>query len=396
MAGARSNPVAVPAGKKVEGTSAYEEASLGAFATSVPYEPARAHSVLEQQSPGEFSDTDRSEGQRSRSDSDILVDAYRVMPLHIRSQAEQWELPRQELEFRSKIGAGRGGVAYQCSWRGLDCMAKMLPDSSDTKSEKSNFSMVDQLSPEWNDMISELSTISHLRHPNLVLFLGACTREGPLIILNEYLPGGNLEDYLNSRPRARGSYKVKLSVALGWGLDLARAICYLHNCNSAVVHRDLKPENLLLADDLRLKISDFGLSKTLMKEDQDSTQPHLQPGGEAGARWLATEILLNMPDCDEKVDIYAMAMILWYILTESFPFGNLHPTKILDHVSREGGRPPLHPVETRVGPELAGLLQWCWHAEPALRPPAERVVEELEAVAHGSTEGKPKKGCCVQ
>ncbi|KAJ1470080.1 kinase-like domain-containing protein [Baffinella frigidus] len=255
MAGARSNPVAVPAGKKVEGTSAYEEASLGAFATSVPYEPARAHSVLEQQSPGEFSDTDRSEGQRSRSDSDvsatprllhpcranwILVDAYRVMPLHIRSQAEQWELPRQELEFRSKIGAGRGGVAYQCSWR-------------------ANFSMVDQLSPEWNDMISELSTISHLRHPNLVLFLGACTREGPLIILNEYLPGGNLEDYLNSRPRARGSYKVKLSVALGWGLDLARAICYLHNCNSAVVHRDLKPENLLLADDLRLKISDFGL-----------------------------------------------------------------------------------------------------------------------------------------
>jgi serine/threonine protein kinase len=43
-------------------------------------------------------------------------------------------------------------------------------------------------------------------------------------------------------------------VALGWALDLARAVCYLHNCAAPVVHRDLKPANLLLTDDLRLKV----------------------------------------------------------------------------------------------------------------------------------------------
>jgi len=102
-------------------------------------------------------------------------------PIARRSQAEQWELPRHELAFIGKIGVGRGGVAYHCSWRGLDCMAKMLiqdtPEGGNAElsqrsqsSQRSQRSAAtpDQTSPEWADMITELSTISHLRHPNLV------------------------------------------------------------------------------------------------------------------------------------------------------------------------------------------------------------------------------------
>ena len=80
-----------------------------------------------------------------------------------------------------------------------------------------------------------------------------------------------------------------------------------------------------------------------MKESQDGQQPHLEPGAEGSARWLATEILLNMPDVDVKADIYAVGMVLWFILTEAYPFGTLPPSKIVQHVTCDGGRPPPRP-----------------------------------------------------
>jgi len=178
-----------------------------------------------------------------------------------------------------------------------------------------------------------------------------------------------------------------------------------------------------------------------MKESQDGQQPHLEPGAEGSARWLATEILLNMPDVNVKADIYAVGMVLWFILTEAYPFGTLPPGKIVQHVTCDGGRPPLAPIHARVNAETGALIQWwatrpgpsarrrrcvsrapavdppargpvqlrtkraadgerhrCWHAEPALRPSAERLVDELEAIARSTDArgGGRRKPCCVQ
>jgi hypothetical protein len=113
-----------------------------------------------------------------------LLRKFADIPLRVRGRAESWEVPRNQIRMDGEIGRGTGGVVYRAKWRGLECAAKLLSASS-------------QVSIEYFDMINEISVISHLRHPNLVLFLGACTVDEPLLILSEYMTGGSLEEHYN-------------------------------------------------------------------------------------------------------------------------------------------------------------------------------------------------------
>ena len=114
-----------------------------------------------------------------------IVEKLSNIPIHVRGRAEAWEIPRSQLQLSSKLGAGAGSVVFKCRWRGLDCAAKLLSDRNPTARD----------SGVYQEMVNEISIISHLRHPNLVLFLGACTvGSEPLVILSEYMAGGSLED----------------------------------------------------------------------------------------------------------------------------------------------------------------------------------------------------------
>lgn len=124
-----------------------------------------------------------------KSPSAEILDRYNRQPLHVRSRAEQWELLRSEIRLGDKVGEGDGGIIMHAQWRGLDVVAKMLKTENDKDGQIS-------ASIARADLINEISVLSRLRHPNLVMFLGACTIGEPLVILNEYMSGGNLEDYL--------------------------------------------------------------------------------------------------------------------------------------------------------------------------------------------------------
>ena len=188
--------------------------------------------------------------------TEILVQ-YNQQPIHVRSRAEQWELSRSEIQLTTKLGEGDGGVIYHAHWRGLDVVAKMLKTESDRPSQMDG-------AVARADLINEISVLSRLRHPNLVMFLGACTVKEPLIIINEYLSGGNLEDYLIKKRKGGAKGKPWMpppKQVLSWSIELARALCFLHGCSPVIIHRDLKPANLLLNEDGHLKVGDFGLSK---------------------------------------------------------------------------------------------------------------------------------------
>lgn len=88
----------------------------------------------------------------------------------------------------------------------------------------------------------EVDVLRRLRHPNIVQFLGACTRSNPVTIVSELLEGGSLADALESRPQP------PLRRVLEIALDCARGLNCLH-CASPhpILHRDLKPDNVMLA-----------------------------------------------------------------------------------------------------------------------------------------------------
>ena len=286
------------------------------------------------------------------------------VPLRVRSRAEAWELRSMEIQVGAEVGRGTGGVVYKCKWRGLECAGKVLCNSSSE-------------SIEYHDMINEISIISHLRHPNLVLFLGACTMQEPLLILSEFMSGGSLEARYNlMRGKLGKPWQPPRQQVHRWMMDLTRAVCFLHSCSNPIMHRDLKPSNLLLSEHDHLKVSDFGLCKTLKKVKEDGS-PYSMTGCTGTKRYMAPEVVLSRPDYDLKVDVYSMAMIFWYMCKGERPFEYVEPQLISVLASTRGLRPDSRAV--RWGP-IEHLIEQMWEEDPAKRPEATEILVTLKGV----------------
>ncbi|KAL3618499.1 hypothetical protein CASFOL_037581 [Castilleja foliolosa] len=115
----------------------------------------------------------------------------------------------------------------------------------------------------------ELSLLQKIRHPNVVQFLGAVTQSSPMMIVAEYLPKGDLHEYLKRKGAVKPAKALRFAMAIARGNELS---IHEHKPES-IIHRDLEPSNILRDDSGHLKVADFGVSKLLIvansvKEDR--------------------------------------------------------------------------------------------------------------------------------
>ena len=161
------------------------------------------------------------------------IPSHTRMLLPARPPHQAWPLThsaaRQEVEMLEWLAQGQCAQVYKARWRGIVAVAKVLKGSADYQSGWT-------LASARADLVHEVSVLSHLRHPNLVLFLGACIDRDNIVLLNEFMDGGNLEDHvLAMKERHRGvRARLPRKHVARWGLDLAQAITFLHNCNPSV------------------------------------------------------------------------------------------------------------------------------------------------------------------
>ncbi|CAJ2674349.1 unnamed protein product [Trifolium pratense] len=236
-----------------------------------------------------------------------------------------------------------------------------------------------------NEFKSEIAVLTKVRHRHLVGLLGYCLEDNEKLLVYEYMPQGTLSQHLfdwkddGSKPL---EWKRRLSIAL----DVARGVEYLHGlAHQIFIHRDLKPSNILLGDDMRAKVSDFGLVR-LAPEGQASFQTRI--AGTFG--YLAPEYAVT-GRVTTKVDVYSFGVILMEMITgrraldNSQPEENIHLVTwfrrmLLSNNSFEKIIDPTMDIDEeglKSFKTIAGLAGNCCVREPNQRPDMGHVVNVL-------------------
>jgi serine/threonine protein kinase/ankyrin repeat protein len=223
--------------------------------------------------------------------------------------------------------------------------------------------------------VREVELLSQLRHPNVLLYMGATADpRKPLCIVSELFPGGSVHDLLFKR-RKRLSKHQKLRIAIA----VARGMLYLHSCKPQILHRDLKSSNVLVDESLnRIAICDFGLSALRRAgAGESSNYGSACDADTMGTPYtLAPEVMGGEPYTD-KADVYSYSIVLWELLTRKKPFENLMPVQLMYKVYAQNARPPLGEVYA----EFQALLSRCWERDPQSRPDFGTILDILEDIS---------------
>ncbi|XP_024984553.1 receptor-like kinase TMK4 isoform X2 [Cynara cardunculus var. scolymus] len=156
---------------------------------------------------------------------------------------------------------------------------------------------------------AEIAVLTKVRHRHLVALLGYCINGNERLLVYEYMPQGTLSQHLFEWREYKSdplSWKQRVSIAL----DVGRGVEYLHSlAQQSFIHRDLKPSNILLGDDMRAKVADFGLVKSA-PDGKYSVETRL--AGTFG--YLAPEYAAT-GRVTTKVDVYAFGVVLMELIT---------------------------------------------------------------------------------
>ena len=210
-----------------------------------------------------------------------------------------------------------------------------------------------------SEFTCEVDLMRRLRHPNVILLMGAVTEAPNLSIVTEFLHRGSLYKLLHRpQPSAVRAAMAQEARRVRMALDVAKGMHYLHSCDPIIVHRDLKSPNLLVDRHWVVKVCDFGLSR--MKN-----HTFLSSKSNAGTpEWMAPEVLRNEPS-DEKSDVFSYGVIFWELLTRQEPWSGLNPMQVVGAVGFAGNRLAI----PRDAPEDARrVCAECWDANPSKRP----------------------------
>ncbi|KAF3550408.1 hypothetical protein DY000_02003733 [Brassica cretica] len=207
-----------------------------------------------------------------------------------------------------------------------------------------------------------VALMKRLRHPNVLLFMGAVTSPQRLCIVSELLPRGSLFQLLQKKT-SKLDWRWRIHMAL----DIARGMNYLHCCSPTIVHRDLKSSNLLVDRNLTVKVADFGLSR--VKHETYLTTK----SGKGTPQWMAPEVLRN-ESADEKSDIYSFGVVLWELATEMIPWETLNSMQVIVAVGFMNQRLE---IPKDIDPLWVSLMESCWHSDAKLRPTFQELTERL-------------------
>ncbi|XP_027189454.1 serine/threonine-protein kinase CTR1-like [Cicer arietinum] len=269
-------------------------------------------------------------------------------------EEEDLDIPWSELILKENIGTGSFGTVLRADWRGSDVAVKIL--------KVQGFD-----SERFEEFLNEVTLMKRLRHPNIVLLMGAVIQPPKLSIVTEYLSRGSLYELLQMPSIGSSiSEKRRLSMAC----DVASGMNYLHQMKPPIVHRDLKSPNLLVDDSYTVKVCDFGLSRSKANTFLSSKTAAGTP------EWMAPEVIKGELS-NEKCDVFSFGVILWELVTLQQPWRQLNPSQV---VAAVGFMDKRLEIPRHVNPQVAALIELCWSTEPRRRPSFSYIMKCLQQI----------------
>ncbi|KAI5559494.1 hypothetical protein BDE02_17G114600 [Populus trichocarpa] len=235
---------------------------------------------------------------------------------------------------------------------------------------------------------SEIAVLTKVRHRHLVALLGYCLDGNEKLLVYEYMPQGTLSRHIFNWAE-EGLKPLEWTRRLTIALDVARGVEYLHGlAHQSFIHRDLKPSNILLGDDMRAKVADFGLVR-LAPEGKGSIETRI--AGTFG--YLAPEYAVT-GRVTTKVDVFSFGVILMELITGRKALDERQPEESLHlvtwfrrmHLNKDTFRKAIDPTidlneETLASiSTVAELAGHCCAREPYQRPDMGHTVNVLSSL----------------
>ncbi|XP_055678061.1 fibroblast growth factor receptor homolog 1-like isoform X1 [Lutzomyia longipalpis] len=293
-----------------------------------------------------------------------------------------WEFPRNYLVLGKTLGEGAFGRVVMAEANGL--VKNGFASVVAVKMVKEGHTDSDMAS-----LVHEMEVMKMIgKHINIINLLGCCSQGGPLYVIVEYAPHGNLKDFLKkNRPRSEfdipfiakteeeeydpDKKNLTQKHLISFAFQIARGMEYL--ASRRCIHRDLAARNVLVSDDYVMKIADFGLARDI----QDTDYYRKATNGRLPIKWMAPESLTDK-FYDTKSDVWSYGILLWEIMSfGEQPYPSIYSADDLNIFLRCD-----HRLEKpkRCSNNIYMLMRQCWQFNPQDRPNFSQLVVDLDKI----------------
>ena len=211
----------------------------------------------------------------------------------------------------------------------------------------------------------EAKAAAGLSHPNIVSIFDVGLEGDDHFIVMEYVPGSTLKQKIQSEA------PIDIALAVRIAKDISGGLAHAHANN--IVHCDIKPHNILITEDNRAKIADFGIARAVT----ESTMTY--SGSVVGSVHYFSPEQARGSMITPKSDVYSLGVTMYEMLTGKLPFNGDNPVSIaMKHVEEE----PMPPTAYRqnIPPMLEALVLRAMNKNPDVRPTSAELVQELAMV----------------
>ncbi|KAF9784386.1 kinase-like domain-containing protein [Thelephora terrestris] len=211
-----------------------------------------------------------------------------------------------------------------------------------------------------------------LRHPNVLPLLGVMMRDRCFVMVSEWMNNGNIKEFIRDN-RDVNRFELLKDVTVG--------LMYMHS--QAMVHGDLKGANILVDDNGRARIADFGLLTVVSDPAYATASSSVATAGTLP--WMSPELLapedFGLKDSrpTKESDCYALGMVILEVLSGRAPYNQFRDVIVIRMIT--GGKRPERPERPWFTDDLWRTLEQCWSPQPTDRPTIQSILEFLERVA---------------